>query len=205
MSSSSPQNPGNPGHQRGPSGGGPPRYTPAAGPYGPGYGPGQRRGSPSAPPQLKRLLGLTLASGALYLALGVVVTIIYTTMDFTQVYQRMGVPAEDAQQVGTMVEQMRGVSVASGVIALVVLVGLYAMEYVFLRKGANWARILGIVLAILSSLGLLGNLFGFWLYGQWAIVLIAIGIAFIAVNIAWLVTALRAPLRDWFTRQGYTG
>lgn len=118
-------------------------------------------------------------------------------------YQRMGMPAEDAGQVGTMVEQMRGVSIASGVIGLVVLVGLYAMEYVFLRKGANWARILGIVLAILSAVGFLGNLFGFWLYGQGAIVLIAMGVAFIAVNIAWLVTASRAPLRAWFSQQRY--
>ena len=59
------------------------------------------------------------------------------------------------------------------------------------------------VLAILSSLGFLGNLFGFWLYGQWAIVLIGLGIAFIAVNIAWLVTAFQAPIRDWFTARRY--
>ncbi|MEX5235104.1 hypothetical protein [Kocuria arenosa] len=124
-------------------------------------------------------------------------------MDFAAMYQRMGMPAEDAGQVGTMVEQMRGVSIASGVIGLVVLVGLYAMEYVFLRKGANWARILGIVLAILSAVGFLGNLFGIWLYGPGAIVLIAMGVAFIAVNIAWLVTASRAPLRAWFSQQRY--
>lgn len=71
-----------------------------------------------------------------------------------------------------------------------------------LRDGA--ARILGIVLAVLSALGFLGNLFGFWLYGQWAIVLAAIGMAFVIVNIVWLVTALRAPIRDWFTAQRYT-
>ena len=84
------------------------------------------------------------------------------------------------------------------------LLGLYATAYVFLKKGANWARITGTVLAILSSLGFLGNLFGFWLYGQWAIPLIGLGIAFIAVNIAWLVTAFGAPLRAWFTRPRYT-
>lgn len=197
---SPPQDPGNPGHPYEPSRSTPPRYTSAGWPQGAGRDPGPQRGAVSQPPQLKRLLGLTVASGALYAALGVVVTIIYATMDFAAMYQRMGVPAEDAGQIGTMVEQMRGVSIVSGVIAVVVLVGLYATAYVFLRKGANWARIVGTVLAILSSLGFLGNLFGFWLYGQWAIVLIALGIAFIAVNIAWLVTAFRAPLREWFTR-----
>ncbi|TDL42449.1 hypothetical protein [Kocuria rosea] len=202
--STSPDNPDNPGHPYEPARGGLPRYAPPGGYDRARDGHGQQHDPAPAPPQLTRLLGLTVASGALYAALGVVVTIIYSTMDFATMYQRMGVPAEDAGQIGTMVEQMRGISMASGVIGLVVLVGLYVMEYVFLSKGANWARILGIVLAILSAVGFLGNLFGFWLYGQWAIVLITIGIAFIAVNIAWLVTAFRAPLRDWFATQRYT-
>jgi hypothetical protein len=199
--STPPENPGHHSHPYEPIRSTPPRAAPAEWPS--GAGPGQQRGPVPAPRQLKRLLGLTVASGALYTALGVVVTIIFATTDFAAMYQRMGVPAEDAGQVGTMMGQMRGFSIASGVIAIVVLVGLYATEYVFLRKGANWARIVGIVAAILSSLGFLGNLFGFWLYGQWAIVLIAIGIAFIAVNIAWLVTAFQAPLRAWFTQPRY--
>ena len=202
--STPPDNPDNPGHPDEPARSGPPRYTPPGGHDRARDGHGQQHDPAPAPPQLKRLLGLTVASGALYAALGVVVTIIYTTMDFAAMYQRMGVPAEDAGQIGTMVEQMRGISIASGVIGLVVLVGLYVMEYVFLSKGANWARILGMVLAILSAVAFLGNLFGFWLYGQWAIVLIGLGIAFIAVNIAWLVTAFSAPLRAWFTRPRYT-
>lgn len=202
--STPPDNPDNPGHPYEPTRGGPPRYAPPGGHDRAPGSHGQQHDPAPAPPQLTRLLGLTVASGALYAALGVVVTIIYTTMDFAALYQRMGVPAEDARQVGTMVEQMRGISIASGVIAVVVLLGLYATAYVFLKKGANWARITGTVLAILSSLGFLGNLFGFWLYGEWAIVLITIGIAFIAVNIAWLVTAFGAPLRAWFTRPRYT-
>ena len=202
--STPPDNPDNPGHPDEPARSTAPRYAPPGGHDRARDGHGQQHDPAPAPPQLKRLLGLTVASGALYAALGVVVTIIYTTMDFAAMYQRMGMPAEDAGQIGTMVEQMRGISMASGVIAVVVLLGLYATAYVFLRKGANWARITGIVLAILSSLGFLGNLFGFWLYGQWAIVLIGLGIAFIVVNIAWLVTAFGAPLRAWFTRPRYT-
>ncbi|GAA1750642.1 hypothetical protein [Kocuria aegyptia] len=128
---SPPQGPGNPGHPYEPSRSTPHYYTSGGQPEGTGRDPGRRRGAVPVPPQLKRLLGLTVASGALYAALG-------------------------------------------------------------------------IVLAILSVLGFLGNLFGFWLYGQWAIALIAIGIAFIAVNIAWPVTALQAPTRDWSTAQRYT-
>lgn len=200
--STPPENPGHARHPYEPTRSTPPRAAPAE--WSSAAGPGQQRGPAPAPRQLKRLLGLTVASGALYAALGVVVTVIFATTDFAAMYQRMGVPAEDAGRVGTMMEQMRGFSIASGVIAVVVLVGLYATEYVFLRKGANWARIVGIVAAILSSLGFLGNLFGFWLYGQWAIVLIALGVAFIVVNIAWLVTAFQAPIRNWFTTQRYT-
>ena len=201
---SPPQDPGNPAHPYEPSRRTPPRYSSQGWPEGTDRDPRHQRGAVPAPRQLKRLLGLTVASGALYAALGVVVTIIYATMDFAAMYQRMGMPAEDAGQIGTMMGQLRGFSIASGAIAVVVLLGLYATAYVFLKKGANWARITATVLAILSSLGFLGNLFGFWLYGQWALVLIGLGIAFIAVNIAWLVTAFSAPLRAWFTRPRYT-
>ena len=133
-----------------------------------------------------------MASSALYLRPGLMVTVVFTTMGFAAMYQQMGMPAEEAGQVGTMVEQMRGVSLASGIAGLVVLGRLYATEYVFLPEGADWPRIVGIVLAVLSSLTFLGNLSGFWLYGQWAIVLNAIGMVFIAVNIAWLRTAFHA-------------
>ena len=199
--STPPENPRPPSYPDGPARSTPPEGAPTE--WSSATGPGQRRGPAPAPRQLKRLLGLTVTSGALYTVLGVVVTVIFATMDFAEMYQRMGVPAEDAGQVGAMMGQMRGFSIASGLIAIVVLVGLYATEYVFLRKGANWARIVGIVAAILSSLGFLGNIFGFWLYGQWAIVLTGLGVAFIVVNIAWLVTAFQAPVRDWFTARRY--
>ncbi|WP_016998247.1 hypothetical protein [Kocuria atrinae] len=119
---------------------------------------------------------------------------------FARMYQQMGVPATDAAEIGPMMEQMRGTSIASGVVAVLVVVTLYVVAYVFLRKGANWARITCVVLAILSALTFLGNLFGFWLFGEWAVILTVIGIAFIIVNIAWVITAFRAPVRDWFTR-----
>lgn len=162
---------------------------------------GRRPRAGAAPSEHARLLKLTVVSGVLYLLFGAVVTTMFATMDVAAVYERMGAPAEQAQQAGAMFEQMQGASIASGAVGLLGLVGLYGLIYVFLKKGANWARILGIVLAILSSLAFLGNAFGFWLYGQWAIALIAIGIAFIAVNIAWLVTAFKAPVRAWFTQQ----
>ena len=143
---------------------------------------------------------LTVASGLLYVALGVTTTIIFGSMNFAQMYQRMGVPATDAAEIGPMMEQMRGSSIASGVVAVLVVVALYVVAYVFLRKGANWARITGIVLAIVSALVFLGNLFGFWLFREWAVILTVIGIAFIIVNIAWVITAFRAPVREWFTK-----
>ena len=128
--STPPDNPDNPYE---PARGGLPRYAPPGGHDRARDGHGQQHDPAPAPPQLTRLLGLTVASGALYAALGVLVTIIYATTDFAAMYQRMGMPAEDAGQIGTMVEQMRGISMAFGVIAVVVLLGLYATAYVFLR------------------------------------------------------------------------
>lgn len=172
--------------------GGLPRYTPSADQY------GQHRGPVPAPPQHRRLLSLTLVSAGLYLLSGIVSMIATLNTDLGEIYERMGVPADQA---GALTGQLSGLSVAGGLIGLAVALGLYVLLYVFLKKGRNWARILGIVLAILSAVSVLFGFLGTWLYGAWAIPLIAIGIAFIVVNILWLVTAFKAPVARWFTQQ----
>lgn len=214
-----PQHPGQ--DPRDPQAGGPPRYVPPAGgdrhgapqgqygapqgqygaPQGQ-YGPGPHgaQGPAAAPPQLKRLLSLTLLSAALYAVSSIVSLVASSTMDLTSMAGRMGMPAEQAQQAEAMAGQSAALSVVSGLVTLAIALGLYALVYVFVKKGRNWARILGVVLASLSTLSVLFGFLGYWLYGGWGFVLMAVGAAFVVVNVLWIVTAFRAPLNQWFTR-----
>ncbi|MDO5618176.1 hypothetical protein [Kocuria sp.] len=72
-----------------------------------------------------------------------------------------------------------------------VVLGLYALINAFLRQGKNWARVTGIVLACLGSAAALFGMFNILFYGAFGIV-VALGVvAFIAVNVVWIVAAVR--------------
>ena len=58
------------------------------------------------------------------------------------------------------------------------------------KPGAG--RIVGIILAILGSLGALGAFISAFNYGWVAILVILVGIAFIAVNVMWIIQAIKA-------------
>lgn len=201
MTTSSTPNPGDTPHAHpvSPAPAGPPRYTPAYG-QGDQYGAGlygQHRGPVPAPPQHRRLLTLTLVSAALYVLNGIVSMIATATTDLTGAYERLGVPADQAQ---AMADQSGGSTVFS-LIILVIALGAYGLGYTGLKKGKNWARVLGIVLAILSIIGTVFGFVGSLIFGGWAIALIAIGVAVLIVDILWLITAFAKPVAAWFAQQ----
>ncbi|MFF0990628.1 hypothetical protein [Kocuria nitroreducens] len=170
--------------------GGPPQYQATGDQYGAGHG-GGRPGV--APPEVQRLLTLTLVSAAVYLLNQVVGLITTSSTDMSASYEQAGLSAEQIAQTESV-----GTIVAVGVI--VVALVLYALVYVFLKKGKNWARVLGIVLAILSSLGVLLGLLTTAMMGLsgLGIVGLAVGLVLVVVNVLWLVTAFKAPVKHWF-------
>ncbi|MEX5296045.1 hypothetical protein QYM41_12280 [Kocuria sp. CPCC 205268] len=174
--------------------GGPPQYQAGGGDqYGAGqYAGGGRPGA--APPEVKRLLTLTLVSAAVYLLNGLVDLFATATVDMTETYREMGLSPEQI----AVAEQTGGVATVTGVLVLAVALGLYALVYVFLKKGKNWARVLGIVLSVLSVLGTLIGLLGVMAYGGLGIVLLVLGLLLVVVNVLWLVTAFKAPVKHWF-------
>lgn len=189
MSTPPPQSPEQPSYPPGgPSGAGMPYYHPGQDQYG-----RADRGAP--PPQHARLLKLTLASAGLYLLNLVVSLVVTSTVDLTAAYERLGFTTEQAQLAAT---EASG-SVLSTIISAVIALGLYALVYTGLKKGRNWARIVGIILAILSAIGTVFGVFGSLLFGGWAVVLIALTVAVLIVDILWLITAFKAPVRAWFT------
>jgi ABC-type maltose transport system permease subunit len=78
---------------------------------------------------------------------------------------------------GTL-EGMQGGLVVASVVGGLISLGLYALVAFPVRKGKNWARILGTVFAAFSLLGLLGGSFMFGaLYGILQPITILLGIA----------------------------
>lgn len=174
----------------GPAPGAMPSYQPTQDQYG-------RTGRGAPPPQHARLLKLTLASAGLYLLNLLVSLVVTSTVDLTAAYERLGFTTEQAELAAT---QAAG-STVSTIITAVIAIGLYALVYTGLKKGRNWARIVGIILAILSAIGTIFGVFGSLLFGGWAVVLIALTVAVLIVDILWLITAFKAPVRAWFTQR----
>ncbi|MFE7632349.1 hypothetical protein [Kocuria sp. NPDC057446] len=169
--------------------GGPPQYQATGDQYGAGPGhPG------AAPPEVKRLLTLTLVSAAVYLLNDIVGMVVAATADTTAMYQELGLSPDQI----AAADQAAGVGQVTGIVLLVIALGLYALVYVFLKKGRNWARVLGIVLSILSVVGTLIGLLGAMAYGGLGIVLLILGLLLVVVNVLWLVTAFKAPVKHWF-------
>ena len=59
----------------------------------------------------------------------------------------------------------------------------------------------GFLVRMSGSLGTVFGVFGSLLFGGWAVVLIALTVAVLIVDILWLITAFKAPVRAWFTQR----
>ncbi|WP_144790663.1 hypothetical protein [Kocuria palustris] len=163
--------------------------------YQPTQAGGQWNGAPAtttgAPGNLKRLRSLLIASAVLFLLLALAQIIGRTTMayarslqDAAQMYEGLGIPMSGAQTGGLAF----GVS---NIISWVVTLALYALVFVLLTRAPGPARILGIILAILGSIGALFAFISAFAYGWAAILVILAGLAFIVVNIMWIVQAVK--------------
>ena len=66
------------------------------------------------------------------------------------------------------------------------------MVLVLLTRKPGAGRIMGIILAILGSIGALFAFISAFAYGWVAVLVILVGLAFIAVNIMWIIQAIKA-------------
>ena len=165
------------------------------------YGVGGQYGTVQEPAKFRTLLTLTLASAALYVlsalpALFAMDEILDVTM--ADVAVQPGVTAEDVEMAASF---MRTAGLVGLVIAVLIGLGLYALVYFNLRGVKNWARVLGIVFAIIGLLSLFQGI-AYLFTGNPLIILSGVlTIAYVVVNIVWLVVAFRRDVADWF-RQG---
>jgi hypothetical protein len=172
---------------------------PAAGDQGSRYGtaaynPGAVGQEMAEPKGWARLKTLTLASLALYVLSSIVGFILAGNeayMDAQLDAQAgLGVPRDELQEI---VEASMAFTMILSIVLLALAVGLYLLVFFGLKRGKNWARILGTVLAAVGALFTLGSLAGVGLMmsaapGLGAATLV-ISLALAAVNIWWIVTA----------------
>ncbi|RLY94175.1 hypothetical protein EAE32_02855 [Kocuria tytonicola] len=179
------------------------QYGQAGGKYGTAeYNPGQYTGLMERPSTVDRLLKLTLIS----LGISVVSTILsiigILTADTDALLREQGGSAA-SQAGGADVAQMVGtMGTVAGIIGLIISVGLYLLVYFGLKKGQNWARILGTVFAAIAILsGIYGLFDGTTGIAPWIYIAgIVLGVVKIIVDILWIVTAFKAPTTAWFNQ-----
>ncbi|GGK44431.1 hypothetical protein E4A47_06865 [Micrococcus flavus] len=192
----------------------------AADPYGPpvgsrfgtqAYGADAPYGAPVAEPaKFRTLLTLTLLSAVLYLLSSIPGLFMDTEGQTRAQLEQAGMSPEEIEQA----LQFGGtVGVISAVAILLIGLGLYALVYFGLKSVKNWARILGIVLAILSVVGAvlgmlaagllagLGMNTGLDLSSPLGIVATVLSLAGLVVNILWLVHAFNKDVAA-YTKQG---
>lgn len=158
------------------------------------YDPGAVGQEMAEPKGWARLRTLTLASLAVYVLTQVVGFLLSGSeayMDAQLDAQAgLGVPREQLEET---VQMSMAFAMVFSVVVLVIAVGLYLLVFFGLKRGKNWARILGTVLASLGALFTLGSLIGVGLMMSAApglgVATLVLSLALAAVNIYWIVTA----------------
>lgn len=135
-----------------------------------------------------RLSKLLVASAAVYL----LIYVLHVIGRSTETYRDNMAAAADR----VLGDGAAGLELDPGVnlwnlLWVAVVLALYALIYIYLRRGKNWARVTGIVLACLGSASALFGFFDAYFYGLYGIAVAVAIIAFVAVNVMWIVAAIR--------------
>jgi hypothetical protein len=136
----------------------------------------QATGSSGVPPQVDLAFKLIVAAGILSAVSSLVLA--FTGADYFLQVMEQQLQTQGQELPAGSAEGMQGVMMVGSVIGAIVSLGLYALVAFPVRKGKNWARILGTVFAAISVLGLFGGIFTFGpVYGILQIVVILLGAA----------------------------
>jgi len=166
-----------------------PQYGQQASPYAqapgaPQYGqdtnwPSQQPGPTTVPPLVNYAFWMIVAAGVISAISSLILAT--TGADYMIALLNQQAAQSSTELPAESMEGMRGVMAVSGIIGAIVGLGLYALVAFPVRKGKNWARILGTVFAAISVLGLT-SLFQFGpVYGFLQLIVILLGVAAIVM------------------------
>lgn len=135
----------------------------------------QAPGTSGIPPQVDLAFKLIVAAGILSAVSSLVLA--FTGGDYLLQMMQQQSQSQGQQLPAEAADAMSGVMMVSGIIGAIISLGLYALVAFPVRKGKNWARILGTVFAAISVLGLFGGVFSLGpVYGIMQIIVILLGV-----------------------------
>lgn len=150
------------------------------------------------PKQFSLLKTLTLVSLVIYLISGVI-SVVATFSDETREaiiteLEAAGMATDAATVDGSLI-----VGAAFSVIITVIALALYLIVYFGLKSVKNWARIMGIVFAILGVVLTLGMfaLDTAAMASTLGLISVVISVAWAGVSVYWLVLAFSAPVKNY--------
>lgn len=164
------------------------------------------------PPKYRHLLLATLVSLGLYVVSAVPGFMMFgntddirAAIDEQMAAQGQTMTAEETRAVEQMMQFMTGAGVVMTVLFTLIFVGLYLLVYFGLRKRRNWARITGIVFAILSVVVTVPGLLLTPLMGGSGMFFILVSVLSLAVNIWWLVLAFNGRIARYLQQRSLMG
>ncbi|WAH95813.1 hypothetical protein [Arthrobacter sp. MMS18-M83] len=151
--------------------------VPQYGQSGPVTWPSQQPAGTSGVPELVNTAFLMIVSAGVLSFVSAMVLAFTGGDTFTAIMQQSAAQQGQRLPAGAL-QSMQGAIIIGAIIGGLISLGLYALVAFPVRKGKNWARILGTVFAAISLFSLLGGSFTFGLlYGLIQTVTILLGIA----------------------------
>jgi len=160
------------------------------------------------PPKYRTLLTATLASLAVYVVSAVPGFLMFgdaagfrSMIDESIAEQGQQLSADELESIDQVLGMVTGMGMAFMAFWMVVVVGLYLLVYFGLRGRRNWARVTGIVFAILALVFTLPSLFALPFMGGAGMFSAVVSLVSVAVDIWWLVLAFNGQISRYLEQR----
>lgn len=164
------------------------------------------------PQKYRPLLLATLISLGLYLLSAIPGFLMFgnatdfrTMMEEQMAAEGQTMTAEESQAVEQVLNFITGAGLAMMAFFTLIFAGLYLLVYFGLRKRRNWARVTGIVFAILSLVTTLPSLLLLPFMGGAGMFSLVLSLLSVAVNIWWLVLAFNGQTSRYLQQRALMG
>lgn len=152
------------------------------------------------PVQYRRLKSFTLISAAFLVLSTITGILLAQTSEYADAMRDSlsGLGLFSAEEIDEQVEAAQGVGF--DVTILVLTLALYALVFFGLRAEKNWARIVGIIFAILGVLFTLGGVAlsaNLYMAHMWGIATMVLTLLYTAATVYWLVLAFSGRTRAY--------
>lgn len=170
------------------------------------YDPG-RSFDQAKPAKIATLRTATLVSLVLWTLSNILSVLLVLDPSYQDTLRQSFLDAGLSQEQAEQAVSMGGaIGLVFSLVIFVVTLVVYLLVLIGIPRGRNWARILGIVFAILGiawvGFGAVGSLGTLGSVGALGIGSFVLSLLFLVANIWWLVLAFNRPVAQWFSARG---